>query len=124
MQLVSDAILERNQEFHGDTRRPAHVVAEGVRKFIEEYNNANRKEMLAMPPRLPRWEPLGNGLLKVNFDGAFDRSSDVGGIEVVIRKSSGEVMATKAKFYHEADSFIIEGLAARQAIEFAAEMGF
>ncbi|XWS24845.1 hypothetical protein CRYUN_Cryun27aG0019900 [Craigia yunnanensis] len=44
------------------------------------------------PPQ--RWRPPDNGLVKVNFDGAFNSEDNRGGLGVVIRNGNG-VMGAK-----------------------------
>ncbi|XVF69502.1 hypothetical protein PTKIN_Ptkin11bG0087100 [Pterospermum kingtungense] len=63
--------------------------------------------------------------MKVNFDGALDKDSRIGGIGIIIRDSAGLVMAAKAVNVHDvADSFTIKAIAVIQAMKFASTQGF
>ncbi|XVF59312.1 hypothetical protein PTKIN_Ptkin07bG0265700 [Pterospermum kingtungense] len=65
------------------------------------------------------------GMVKVNFDGAFDEVRRLGGIGIIIRDDEGFVLAAQAMCINGVlDSFFAEAYATFYALEFAAEGGF
>ena len=100
------------------------MVANFVKNYLEEYNNAQVKESLISEARPNHWTPLRHGRYKVNFDGAFEKSSSRGGIGVIIQNSEGVV--TRAHVGHKLgmiDAFMVEAFAAISTLEFAQQMG-
>ena len=79
--------------------------------------------MVKQSPRR-KWLPPATTEFKANFDGAWFNESDEVGIGVVVRDSSGQVLATlseKTKKPHSVDC--LEMMAARRAVVFAQEIG-
>ncbi|XVF66187.1 hypothetical protein PTKIN_Ptkin10aG0015200 [Pterospermum kingtungense] len=69
------------------------------------------------------WQPLGPDKVKVNFDGAFKASTRIGGIGVDIRNAAGELMGAKAAMLQNVtDPFVVEAMAAIQALDFASDL--
>ena len=82
----------RNGEIHGEPKKSAMMVANFVKNYLQEYNQAQVRENLITGGRHNHWTPPCVDRYKVNFDGAFDKSSTRGGIGVIIRNSEGFVM--------------------------------
>ena len=62
--------------------------------------------------------------MKINFDGAWFRELDKGGLGVVIRNGEGQVLAALSEQIVKPPTVeILELLAARRAVTFAAESG-
>ena len=63
--------------------------------------------------------------MKINFDGAWFRESDKAGLGVVIRNGEGQVLAAalSEQIVKPPTVEILELLAARRAVTFAAESG-
>ncbi|XP_022755038.1 uncharacterized protein LOC111303203 [Durio zibethinus] len=71
------------------------------------------------------WKPPSNEIVKVNFDGVTDTREKKGGVEVVIRDCTGEVLATASITMPGInDPFHAEAYLATQALMFASNMGF
>ena len=63
-------------------------------------------------------------MVKINFDGAWFRESDKAGLGVVIRNGEGQVLAALSEQIVKPPTVeILELLAARRAVTFAAESG-
>lgn len=72
--------------------------------------------------RVTQWEKPGDGWCKVNVDGAFEISTRVGGIGVVIRDQTGSVILSAWKYLaHGSDAEEVEALACREGMQLAAE---
>lgn len=64
-------------------------------------------------------------MVKINFDGAFNKNTSYGGTGIIIRDHDGFPLAAKStKAEKVPDSFFVEALAAYQAVMFAMELGF
>jgi ribonuclease HI len=71
-----------------------------------------------------KWKPPSHQPYKANFDGAFFKESNEGGIGVVIRNQAGLAIATLSQKLTATHSIkMTEALAARRAILFAKEVG-
>uniref|UniRef100_A0A2N9EQ08 Reverse transcriptase domain-containing protein n=1 Tax=Fagus sylvatica TaxID=28930 RepID=A0A2N9EQ08_FAGSY len=71
-----------------------------------------------------KWKPPIHHLYKVNFDGAFSKETNEGGIGVVIRDQAGLPIATLSQKLPATHSIeMTEALAARRAILFTKEVG-
>ncbi|XWS59874.1 hypothetical protein CRYUN_Cryun08bG0159100 [Craigia yunnanensis] len=75
------------------------------------------------PPQ--RWIPPSAGIYKINFDGAVNKTTKMGGIGVVIRNVEGAVMGAYAgRRSGLVCPFIVEASAAICSILLAQQMGF
>ena len=84
------------------------MAANFVKNYLEEYNNSQVRDNLINRVRLNHWTPPDN-MYKVNFDGAYEKLSNKGGIGVIIRNSEGVVMGTHVG--HKSgmmDAFMVE----------------
>ncbi|XP_075638427.1 uncharacterized protein LOC142610500 [Castanea sativa] len=72
-----------------------------------------------------RWKPPDRNLYKVNYDGAVFAEQGRARIDVIIRNSDGEVMASMSRQVQLPTIVAqVEAMAARRAVEFALEVGF
>ncbi|XVF87470.1 hypothetical protein PTKIN_Ptkin18bG0122500 [Pterospermum kingtungense] len=116
---------ERNVEAHGGKRRPAQLVKNFIVEFIKDFNMAKKKQTSLNRRVTAKWKPPAENMIKVNFDGSLNKESKFGGIGIVIRNDAREVMGAKAKRIQNVnDPFLIEALAAVDALEFASDRGF
>ena len=70
-------------------------------------------------------DPLPNGYLKINFDGATFKDIRKAGLGLVIRKSYGQAIESLSEQASLPYSFdIVEAMAAAKAISFAHELSF
>jgi ribonuclease HI len=93
--------------------------------LLHEYISVTHTEK-TVTPQLPhvKWKPPSHHLYKANFDGAFFKESNEGGIGVVIRNQAGLAIATLSQKLTAAHSIeMTEALAARRAILFTKEVG-
>ncbi|XP_030926840.1 uncharacterized protein LOC115953356 [Quercus lobata] len=71
-----------------------------------------------------RWCPPAASLVKINFDGAWYNESEKAGLGVVIRNGEGQVLAAMSEQIVKPPSVeLLELLAAKRAVSFAAETG-
>lgn len=80
---------------------------------------------LAKPTTVPQaWSPPPQDELKINVDGAYISGNQHGAWGVIVRDSTGHVVAARAgRVDHVASAFDTELHAAEQALEVAAELG-
>lgn len=64
-----------------------------TREFFLLYKAICKSAGLNRPTRIPKpWIPPYAGWLKANLDGAFDRSSNTGGVGVIVHDSQGVIL--------------------------------
>jgi ribonuclease HI len=93
--------------------------------LLHEHLLVTQTEKAAAPqhPHV-KWKPPSPHLYKANFDGAFFKETNKGGIGVVIRDQAGLAIATLSQKLPATPSIeMTEALAARKAILFAKEVG-
>ena len=103
---------------------PLHEVGDRAKGRVLEFFDANKPEArprVHSPPT--RWVPPENGLYKVNYDAAIFDSLGYAGLGVVIRDSTGQIIAAlsqKIGLPHSVET--TEALAALRAVVFAKEL--
>ena len=71
-----------------------------------------------------RWKPPPADLVKINFDDTTCSGTNKSGLNVVIKDSMGQVLASCSKVVNQAhNSSEVEAMAAGLALSFAAEIG-
>uniref|UniRef100_A0A2N9GPD6 Uncharacterized protein n=1 Tax=Fagus sylvatica TaxID=28930 RepID=A0A2N9GPD6_FAGSY len=137
MQTDSDNLLEKlavtcwliwNKRNHDRHHPPSEQYSQlwtRAQSVLHEYLAVNTEEKAQKPkPPQARWRLPVNHYYKMNFDGAIFKDSNSGGIGVVIRDNTGQVIATLSqKVFGTHTVEMIEALAARRAIIFAREVG-
>ncbi|XVF62429.1 hypothetical protein PTKIN_Ptkin09bG0007000 [Pterospermum kingtungense] len=102
---------------HGEGRKGSSVSACFAKRNIRENNAAQVKVVV-------KWKPLGDDYYKVNFDGALDIQEKRGGVGIVIRNSTAEVMGVLAEPLRGVnDPLLIEAYVAVRALEDARDLG-
>uniref|UniRef100_A0A2N9HZ83 RNase H type-1 domain-containing protein n=1 Tax=Fagus sylvatica TaxID=28930 RepID=A0A2N9HZ83_FAGSY len=104
---------------------PINQVGPKAKCYLEEYLNAtDQRKPQAQSAPVARWMPPRMLRYKVNYDGAVFKDTNEAGIGIIVRDSSGLVMASlvqKVLFPHSIPS--IEAWAAKRSIQFALEIG-
>ncbi|KAH1122865.1 hypothetical protein J1N35_006025 [Gossypium stocksii] len=71
------------------------------------------------------WRPPDDGVIKINFDAAFQKEDKIATTAVLARDSAGEIVGVETYFIEEVvDAFVAEAQACERALIFATEMGF
>lgn len=115
---------ERNKIREEGKRRPAGIIAQGIKIYAAEVLN-----MLPMPkPKAPRqcerWKKPPPGILKLNCDASYMQESSMGAWGFVIRDSDGDVVSSgKGKVNHLLGAFQAEIIACLHGIQEAARLG-
>lgn len=94
-------------------------------KYIDEWNEVVEKKA-KVPIQTPsvRWEPPEQGWILANVDGAVSKHGAKGGGGVVLRDHDGAFGGAAARFFPDSSKpEMVELLACRKAIQFAAAMG-
>ncbi|XVF79161.1 hypothetical protein PTKIN_Ptkin14bG0197700 [Pterospermum kingtungense] len=110
---------DRNKELHGEGKKKASRAAKFALDYIREYNLAQGSSSCAQQREKVVWVPPPESYYKVNFDGSLHEQNRIGGIGVIVRNSSGEVMGALARppqWFH--DPMQIEALSAVTAVQF------
>jgi ribonuclease HI len=101
------------------------TIWSSAQTLLHEYISVTHTEKAETPqhPQV-KWKPPSHQPYKANFDGAFFKESNEGGIGVVIRNQAGQAIATLSQKLTATHSIeMTEALAARRAILFAKEVG-
>ena len=102
-------------------------IGEAAKKFLQQVKavrEVREVRSVVKQPLRRKWFPPAAMEFKANFDGAWFNESEEAGIGVVVRDSSGQVLAAlteKIKKPHSVDC--LEMMAARRAVIFAQEIG-
>lgn len=63
------------------------------------------------------WRPLDDGVIKINFDVAFQKEDKITTTEVLARDFTGEIVGAETYLIEEvADAFVAEALACERAL--------
>ncbi|XP_075648656.1 uncharacterized protein LOC142619445 [Castanea sativa] len=118
---------QRNKVRHNHVAAPLHQIFQISAEKLADFTASQQPAIPMMTRRVShrtRWQPPLADLVKINFDGAVFSSANAAGIGVVIRDSSGQVLASCSQRLSQAySSTEVEALAAAKAVSFAAELG-
>lgn len=70
----------RDHELYGEDRISAAISTYKIRALIDEFIAANAPELASPYVPKPKWRKPEPDVVKINFDGAFDKNSNHGGI--------------------------------------------
>ena len=102
---------------------PSEKIFETAKAFLSDYQ-AKFPRKMKQPVERVKWQPPGEGLYKINYDGAVFNESGEAGIGIIVRDARGEVIAALAeKLIYPGSVVVLESLAARRAVSFAMELG-
>ncbi|KAK8614479.1 hypothetical protein V6N13_068279 [Hibiscus sabdariffa] len=71
-----------------------------------------------------RWSPPCTGLVKVNFDAAFDSTTSYSFSDIIIQDNAGDILAAGCFSHPHVDPFTIEAIACHQALVLAHDLFF
>ncbi|XP_023906710.1 uncharacterized protein LOC112018416 [Quercus suber] len=115
---------QRNQIRLNKPASTLHQIVQQSKDWFNEFQACQvpLKENTARISK--RWRPPPAEMVKINFDGAVFSGKNKSGLGVVVRNSSGQVMASCSKLVNQVyDSNEVEDMAAAWALSFAAEIG-
>lgn len=93
-------------------------------EWLQEYRKWHSHTKSSTQTSPQKWEKLGVGWMKCNFDGAWDELGEVRGICVVIQdKNESFVAATTINFIGVSSTVLAESLAASASVLFARNLG-
>ncbi|KAK4422754.1 hypothetical protein Salat_1857900 [Sesamum alatum] len=98
-----------------------HQILDFAMAYLQTYNEVSVVPHHRHPtPHPTSWLSPARGIIKINYDGAtFDPTHETG-ISVVARDNSGNCVAwVSQRLARPASAFIVEALAAREAISLA-----
>ncbi|XP_075640433.1 uncharacterized protein LOC142612203 [Castanea sativa] len=103
---------------------PDGLAGVNAKKFCKFWSPMKSSQVSApVRPRV-RWSPPPDEFYKINFDAAVFHEDNIAGIGMIVRDSSGLVMASLSHnipFQNSVEE--LESLAACRALEFALELG-
>jgi ribonuclease HI len=113
----------RNKLREGEKVLDAATVAHQTRCYSCEYMENLGKQRKGKNMKQLTWQPPVEGVLKINFDGAFKHGQNHAGWGVIVRNNRGEVIAASAgRSEHVNDAFHAELTAAEHAVRLAEQL--
>ncbi|KAK8657529.1 hypothetical protein V6N13_035760 [Hibiscus sabdariffa] len=115
----------RNKRVHEGSVATVHGTLSFIAAFICENAVVCSPLSQGVLDEPVSWQAPTAGVIKFNFDSAYDISSKNSISGVIARDSAGLIMASCiVPHHHVADAFVAEALACYQATTFAKELGF
>ncbi|KAA3465151.1 reverse transcriptase [Gossypium australe] len=109
---------DRNARIHEKISRTGKEIADFVRNYVKEIDEAKPK-VVKSSKNVKRWKHPPYQTVKINFDGAFDIKEHLSALRVVVRDNEGSVIASKSRLHEKVASAIAaEALACREASVF------
>ena len=103
---------------------PLEKTSDLAQQYLMEFHQLRNKLVSKKLPKKVIWKSPDASLLKTNFDGAVFEDLGVAGIGVVVRNSSGKVLAALSKIIPLPSSIVaLETIVARTAALFLHELG-
>ncbi|CAM8962680.1 unnamed protein product [Rhodiola kirilowii] len=115
--------FHRNRVRHGALSMSPIIAAARINKLHKDFTRSNKALLPNINNACLEWQrPVGH-YVKFNCDGAWSESQKTGGIGVILRDSSGAILAITATFLHQCDSVIqCEGEALKEAVIMARDL--
>ena len=115
----------RNKIKVNEAIAPIKKIPELAQKHLADFQQFCAKLESKKLPKKVIWKPPDATLLKTNFDVAVFEDLGAARIGVVVRNSSGEVLAALSEIIPLPSSIVaLETIAARRAVLFVCELGF
>ena len=103
---------------------PLSSIGEVAKNLLQQVRAVREVRCLDKQPRRRKWVPPAAGDFKANFVGAWFNENEEAGIDVVVRDSSGQVLAALAKKKKKPHNVeCLEMMAMRRVVIFAQEIG-
>ena len=102
---------------------PLSSIGEVAKNLLQQVRAVREVRCLDKQPRRRKWVPPAAGDFKANFVGAWFNENEEAGIDVVVRDSSGQVLAALAKKKKPHNVECLEMMAMRRVVIFAQEIG-
>ncbi|KAK9997041.1 hypothetical protein SO802_021727 [Lithocarpus litseifolius] len=116
--------FHRNKVRLNENTRLMGQIAGFARDYVRDFRSSNSSSSTVRSTAPKVWSPPGCNEWKINFDGAMFCESDEAGVGVVVRNSSGVVVAALTEKIRKPPSVeVLELLAARRAALFSDELG-
>nr|XP_051221193.1 uncharacterized protein LOC127339373 [Lolium perenne] len=114
----------RNKANAGEMVRSAAEVCHSVERHMMDFQSIRPPRKPPKPPNILKWEKPKENMVKVNFDGAFNKVSGTGGWGFIIRNHRGEFVAAGAgKVGFLRDPLHAETIACLAAVDGATNLG-
>ncbi|GMJ12059.1 hypothetical protein like AT3G09510 [Hibiscus trionum] len=115
----------RNRIVHENATASIPEACAFVAAKLREFEENEPDQTLPSVTSKVKWEAPTEGVVKVNFDAAYDQASKVSFSAVVCRDNEGFILAAGiVQHQNVADAFTAEAWACLQAVRMASEVGF
>ncbi|KAA3454812.1 reverse transcriptase [Gossypium australe] len=113
---------DRNARIHERTNRTGQEVVNFVLNYIHEIDGVKNRIPKVIKNE-KRWRNPPQQVVKINFDGAFDKDGHQSASGVVARNSEGKVLVSGTSLHEMVDSaFAAEAIACREAVQMGINM--
>ncbi|KAH1096770.1 hypothetical protein J1N35_013691 [Gossypium stocksii] len=107
---------ERNKRVHEQSNRSGKEIAGFIRRFISDMEGLAESKSRRLIAGT-KWKCPPRGVVKVNFDAAFDGHRSQSAVGIVARDSVGEVLLSSSEIHSNVSTaFAAEALACRTAV--------
>nr|POF03737.1 putative ribonuclease h protein [Quercus suber] len=90
----------RNSVRHGSPKKTPEAIVQWASHYLQDFAAATVSSSVILEPVSVTWSPPPPFVLKINVDGALDKSRCSAGIGVVIRDEAGCIVAAMGKQCH------------------------
>ncbi|XP_065626375.1 uncharacterized protein LOC136066260 [Quercus suber] len=90
----------RNSVRHGSPKKTPEAIVQWAAHYLQDFAAATVSSSVIPEPVSVTWSPPPPSVLKINVDGALDKSRCSAGIGVVIRDEAGRIVAAMGKQCH------------------------
>ena len=117
----------RNSIRHDRPTRPLNQIFSEAGRLLRDFLKAHDEDpatVSALVPVQAKWTAPTQTRFKANFDAALFKHNDIAGLGVIIRDINGAVIgALSMRVPLPHSMVVVEALACRRAVQFAAEIG-
>ncbi|GMJ11924.1 hypothetical protein like AT3G09510 [Hibiscus trionum] len=115
----------RNRIVHENATASIPEACAFVAAKLREFEAYEPDQIQPCEPSIVKWEAPAEGVVKVNFDTAYDQNSKISFSAVVCRDYEGFILAVGIiQHQYVADASTAEAWACLQAVRLASEVGF
>ncbi|MBA0771026.1 hypothetical protein Gotri_019559 [Gossypium trilobum] len=115
---------DRNKRIHEGKVSNGKEVANFINSYISKITSLGKRD-LNLTGEKKRWKCPQGGFIKINFDGAYNKSQNRSASGVVVRDSEGKILLSCSKIHNDISSaFVAEAIACRKAVQIGTGKGW
>lgn len=115
---------ERNKIVHERKQKSGKDISHTIGWYLRELDDTEVRKYIRSRTKA-KWRPPTRSIVKINFDGAFEKESFRSCSGIVARNTHGEVLVSRAVFHPNFGSpFAAEAIACLWTVKTSTEMGW